>query len=431
MSARMKIPAEGFVYSRAGRGSELRCERVPLTEIAARIGTPTFVYSKRAIEERVRRLRRLIPDCAIYFAAKACGNIHVLRLLGKAGCGADIVSGGELFRAGLAGISPKKIVFSGVGKTQGEILEALKAGIHLFNVESLGELLTIERIAYREGIKTKAALRINPNIHPKTHPHISTGLRGNKFGLSRGELEEVYRVIPRLRRVRVCGLSCHIGSQITSAEPLEQAWRKLLEETARAPFDATHLDLGGGLGISYAGEKTLSLERYASLIRRVFRGKNFALGIEPGRAILGPTAILLTSAVSVKKRGAGPRGASASSGRSFLVVDAAMNDLARPALYGAVHPIFAVERAARAHQKRFDVVGPVCESADAFESGALLAEPSPGSLFAISNCGAYAMSMSSQYNARPRAAEVLVEGARYRVIRERETYADLVERELL
>ncbi len=341
------------------------------------------------------------------------------------------MSGGELFRAGLAGISPKNIVFSGVGKTQDEILEALKAGIHLFNVESPEELLTIERIAYREGIKTKAALRINPNIHPKTHPHISTGLRKNKFGLSREELEKVYRGSPRLGRVRACGIGCHIGSQSTSAEPFEQAWRKLLDETARAPFDTTYLDLGGGLGISYAGEKTLSLERYASLIRKVFRGKKFELGIEPGRAILGPAAILLTSAVSVKKRGTGRRGASASPGRSFLVVDAAMNDLARPALYGAVHPIFEVERAARARRQRFEVVGPVCESADTFESDALLAEPSPGSLFAVSNCGAYAMSMSSQYNARPRAAEVLVDGARYRMIRERETYADLVERELL
>lgn len=428
MSARMKTPAEGFAYRRAGRGTELRCERVPLAKIAARAGTPTFVYSKRAIEGRVRRLKRLIPGCSIYFAAKACGNIHVLRILKNAGCGADIVSGGELFRAVLAGIAPSKVVFSGVGKAQGEILEALKAGIHIFNVESLEELLAIERIADREGIGARAALRINPNIHPKTHPHISTGLRENKFGLSREELEEVYRVIPRLRRVRVCGLSCHIGSQITSAEPLEQAWTKLLDETKKAPFDTTHLDLGGGLGISYAGEKTLSLERYASLIRKVFRGKNFKLAIEPGRAILGPTAILLTSAVSVKRRRTSRR---AGSGKSFLVVDAAMNDLSRPALYGAVHPIFAVERGVRARKERFDVVGPVCESADTFESGALLEKPAAGSLFAISNCGAYAMSMSSQYNARPRAAEVLVDGARYRMIRERETYADLVERELL
>jgi diaminopimelate decarboxylase len=401
---------------------ELHCEAVPLSRIAAEVGTPTFVYSRAALLNRVRRLRAGLgeTDCEIYFAVKACPNIHVLSALLEAGCGADIVSGGELFRATMAQIPAAKIVFSGVGKTEREIGEALAAGIHAFNVESLGELLAIDRLAQAQGATPTIALRVNPDVDAKTHPHISTGLKKNKFGLSKGELAEVYKVLGSLKAARVRGLSCHIGSQILSEKPFVKAWRALLDTASAAPFEVELLDLGGGVGIRYESEAEVSLENYGRLISRLFKNSPYKLGIEPGRAIVGPAAALLTRLSAVKKRGQ----------RSFYVVDAAMNDLMRPALYGATHAVAPVAAARTRKLVTADVVGPVCESADTFLTGARLPEMTPGALLAFGHAGAYGMSMSSQYNSRPRAAEVLVDGSTYRVIRHRETYADLVQREL-
>jgi diaminopimelate decarboxylase len=409
---------EGFSYI----DKELHCESTPLSRIAEEVGTPAYVYSKAALINRVRRLQEASnTPFDIYFAVKACSNIHILRLLNRAGCGADIVSGGELFRASVAQIPPQRIVFSGVGKSDKEIGEAIKAGIHIFNVESLAELEQIERIAAASGATPKVALRVNPDVDAKTHPHISTGLKKNKFGLAKSELREIYKRIQEFPNVRFCGLSCHIGSQILSESPFAKAWKYLLQAAKEAPFKVTHLDLGGGLGISYSGEKALSLENYARLIHKTFQGTSFKLGIEPGRALVGPTAVLLSRLTLVKRRNT----------RSFYVVDAAMNDLIRPALYGALHPVIPVTMPRTRTKILADLVGPVCETGDTFETQAKLPPLEPGSLLAFTNSGAYGMSMASQYNSRPRVPEVLVEGSTYSVIRSRETYADLIEHELL
>ena len=408
---------EKFNYK---RGS-LYCENISIPQLAAKLGSPLYIYSKNALIERVKKLKHNLPsNCDILFAVKACSNIHILKLLRQQGCGADIVSGGELFRSALAGIPARKTVFSGVGKTEEEILLALKAGIDCFNVESADELFLIEKIAAKYGARPNTALRINPDINPKTHPYISTGLRRNKFGLSKQELAQIYRRASKLKHVRLRGLSCHIGSQITDTKPLVEAWTKLIAEAERAPFEVTHLDLGGGLGISYGNEPVVTLEDYGKTISHVFKKQRYKLSIEPGRSLTGPCAVLLTRLITVKKRGS----------RSFFVVDAAMNDLIRPALYRTIHPFIPVKMPST-RIVTADIVGPICESGDTFQIDAKVSQSKSGDLFAFANAGAYAMSMASQYNARPRAAEVLVSDDKYRLIRERETYADLIQRELL
>ncbi len=410
---------EGFSYL----GGKLHCEGVPLSRIAGEVGTPTYVYSRTALVNRVRRLQTALGNdinCQIYFAVKACSNIHILEVLRSAGCGADIVSAGELFRASVAQIPADLVVFSGIGKTEKEISEALKARIHIFNVESLAELLTIERLAYAAGEKARVALRVNPNVDAKTHPYISTGLKKNKFGLAPSELREIYAQLDNLRAVNVCGLSCHIGSQILTEAPFVKAWKELIKTAVEAPFDVTYLDLGGGLGIPYQREKEYSLERYGALVKKTFKGLNYKLGVEPGRSIVGPIGMLLTQLVVTKKRGA----------RNFYILDAGMNDLLRPALYGATHPVSVVDLPRTRKLAPVDLVGPVCESSDSFQTGVRLPPLHAGALLAFGNAGAYGMTMGSQYNSRPRAAEVLVDGSSYQVIRTRETYADLIQREL-
>lgn len=416
----MKLFFEGFSII----GGQLHCEGVALSEIAHEVGTPTYIYSRNALINRVRRLqnswRPTDVDCQIYFAVKACSNIHILETLGHAGCGADIVSAGELFRASVAQIPANRVVFSGVGKSDREIVEALKAGIHIFNVESLEELLAIERLALESGTTARAALRVNPDVDAKTHPYISTGLKKNKFGLAKSELREIYRHLNSLKAVQVCGLSCHIGSQILTEKPFVKAWKELIKTAEEAPFKVTHLDLGGGLGIPYGKEKGVSLESYGRMINKTFKGLDFQLGIEPGRSIVGPVAVLLTKLVVTKRRGA----------RNFYVVDSGMNDLMRPALYGAVHPVLPVQAPRSRKTILADLVGPVCETSDCFQTGARLPELKPGALLAFGNAGAYGMTMASQYNSRPRPAEILVDGSSYQIIRKRETYADLIQREL-
>lgn len=411
---------EGFSFL----NRQLHCEGVSLAQIAEEVGTPTYVYSKAALVNRVRRLQSSWTsglDCTIYFAVKSCSNIHILKTLAQSGCGADIVSGGELFRASVAEIAPTRIVFSGVGKSDREIAEALKAGIHLFNVESLAELITINRIAGEAGLVAPVSLRVNPNVDAKTHPHISTGLKKNKFGLAKSELNEIYRHLHSLKNISVHGLSCHIGSQIMTSRPFARAWAELITVAKQAPFEVKELDLGGGLGISYEQEKELSLEEYGRLIHKTFKGLNYKLGIEPGRALVGPVGVLLTRLTVAKKRG----------NRMFYVVDAAMNDLIRPALYGAVHPLMLVEQPKTRKTVQADIVGPVCETGDTFQTNLRFPVAEAGALLAFGNAGAYGMSMASQYNSRPRAAEVLVDGSTYHVIRSRETYADLIQHELV
>ncbi|MBI3558707.1 MAG: diaminopimelate decarboxylase [Deltaproteobacteria bacterium] len=410
---------DGFSYL----SGALHCEGVPMARIAEDVGTPTYVYSRNALVNRVRRLQTALGTenaCQIYFAVKACSNIHILEVLRSAGCGADIVSSGELFRASVAQIPGELVVFSGIGKTEKEISEGLKAGIHIFNVESLAELLTIERLAYAAGTKARVALRVNPNVDAKTHPYISTGLKKNKFGLAPSELREIYAHLEKLRAVNICGLSCHIGSQILNEAPFVKAWKELIKTAQEAPFDVTYLDLGGGLGIRYQREKEYSLERFGALVQKTFKGLNYKLGIEPGRSIIGPVGMLLSQLVVTKKRGS----------RGFYILDAGMNDLLRPALYGATHLVSLVELPKTRKFSPVDLVGPVCESSDSFQTGVRLPALKAGALLAFGNAGAYGMTMSSQYNSRPRPAEVLVDGSSYQVIRTRETYADLIQREL-
>lgn len=415
----MSLVPEGFSY--AGPRKELHCEGVPLSEVANEVGTPAYVYSKNALLNRVRRFQMALPKhCHIFFAVKACSNTHLLSLISSLGCGADIVSGGELFRASVAGIAPDRIVFSGVGKTRREISEALKAGLRAFNVESVAELALIDEIARQSNMRARVSFRVNPNVNAKTHPHISTGLRKNKFGLAKNELKEAYRSLPSFKAVDPVGLSCHIGSQILSAKPFAQAWSELLRAAREAPFAVRSLDLGGGLGIRYQKERALSIEDYGRLISKTFQGQPYELSVEPGRSLVGPIAVLLAEVAVIKKRDT----------QLFYVTDAAMNDLLRPALYGATHMAFPVIKSS-GRTVKVDLVGPVCESADTFQTSARLPRLRTGALLAFGFAGAYGMAMASQYNSRPRAPEVLVDGTNYKMIRSRETYADIIQHELI
>ncbi len=414
------METNSFNFKNLKGTKSLYCEKSNLNILAKKFGTPLYVYSKKEIEKRISTIQKSLPKIEIYFAVKSNSNLHILKIMKKMGVGADIVSGGELFRAIMSDIPSSKIIYSGVGKTNQEILEALLAEIKFFNVESKDELIRINQIAKNLNRKANILLRFNPNINAKTHPHISTGLRKNKFGLSSEELKVCYSYLPTLKHVQAKGLSCHIGSQITDSKPLKEAWTKLKSEATHAPFRVTHLDLGGGLGISQNGEKVLSLNQYTKLIKSVFKNTNYQLMLEPGRALIGPSCVLLTKLISVKNR----------KSQKFYIVDAAMNDLIRPSLYGAIHPFQKVNINQRTKAHRATIVGPVCESSDTFEVGAKVPESNFGDLFVFYNSGAYGMSMSSQYNSRPRAAEVLIDGSKVKLIRKRETYADLIAKEL-
>lgn len=409
----------GFQYEKGA----LHCDGTALSSLAEEHGTPLYVYSAPLMAARVRELQSGLGDapCQIHFAVKALPNVQVLRHLAGLGCGADIVSGGELARALKARIAPGKIVFSGVGKTREEMAAALKARIARFNVESFAELMLLNDVAAGCGAQAPVSFRVNPDVDAKTHPYISTGLKENKFGLDRGELAECLATLPRLKNIDAQGLSCHIGSQILTLKPLQDSWEALKTMAAKMPFPVTHLDLGGGLGIPYGREKAVSLADYGKRVAAFSRrNPDFQLALEPGRSLVGPAGALVTRVIAVKLRGR----------RRFAILDAGMNDLIRPALYGATHgalPLRAPRRGAKL--AAYTLVGPVCESADTFQSGARLPELTPGDLVALTNAGAYGMSMASQYNSRPRPAEVLVREGRADLVRCRETYDDLFRHE--
>lgn len=424
----MKRPAiesimEGFHYQKG----ELHCELVSLASLAREFGTPLYVYSRAGITNRIRRLqlsckREGLAPLKIHFAVKAASNLQLLKLIRQLGCGADIVSGGELFRAALAGFSPNEIMYSGVGKSPNEIARALDARIHSFNVESIEELHLIDSIAAEKRCSAQVLFRVNPNVDAKTHPYISTGLKKNKFGLSKEELRDAVAALKSLRHIRATGLSCHIGSQILSLAPFEKAWRQLRALAESLPFRVEELDLGGGVGIAYGSERAPSLESFGRLIQKVFPDDRFQLSIEPGRSIIGPTSVLLTTVLIRKSRPL----------KKFVVVDAGMNDLMRPALYGSVHTPFVVRPKTKARRtEKTDLVGPVCETGDTFQENVLLPPLDTNDLLVFSNAGAYGMSMASQYNSRPRPAEVLVHGDRAILIRKRETYDELIQNEIL
>jgi len=397
----------------AHRDGELCAERVPLSEIAARFGTPCYVYSRAALESAWREFDAAfvsVPHLVCY-AMKANPNLAVLDLFARLGSGFDIVSGGELARVLAAGGDPAKVVFSGVGKTQTEMAAALGAGILCFNVESASELTRLDAVAERAGHVAPVSFRVNPDVDPLTHPYISTGLKESKFGIAFADAPALYRRAAALPNIAVHGLDIHIGSQITELAPYREAVEKVLELVDRLAADGivlAHIDLGGGLGIRYRDETPVPLADYAAMIRGLFAGRREKLILEPGRHLVGDAGVLLTRVEYLKP----------GNPKSFAIVDAAMNDLLRPALYDAWHPVMAV-RPRPGPEVRWDIVGPVCESGDflARDRSLALAE---GDLLAIGAAGAYGMAMSSNYNARPRACEVVVDDSTVHLVRRRE-----------
>jgi diaminopimelate decarboxylase len=430
--------------SRAGRanGEEVVCERVPLDSIAKKFGTPTYTYSRAAIDGAYQELHRglgLLPH-TLCFAVKSNGNLSILSHLAKMGSGFDIVSGGELHHLQRIGVRGDRIVFSGVGKDRYEIREALnyrgrgrrgRTGILLFNAESEAELdILVEeaaRLAGRDGEPPAAAIRVNPDVQAGGHPHIATGRHEHKFGLEWSEAKRLYLVHRDSKWIRWQGISAHIGSQITTLVPFRRALRRLagfVQELRREQIGLRYLDVGGGLGVRYSDQKPPSRKQYARLVSGMVRQLGLHLLLEPGRSIIAPAGVLLTSVVYTKTN----------RGKTFVVVDAAMNDLMRPALYGAIHPITKTARGGKendGHRRRVDIVGPVCETGDCFLRDWPLGEVKAGELLAIWVAGAYGMSQASNYNARCRPAEVLVEGNRFRLIRRRETQDDLLRTDVL
>lgn len=407
------------------RQGELYCEQVPVSRIAKEVGTPCYIYSHatlirhfHAYDEAFKNIPHIVA-----FAMKANSNLAILRLMAKEGSGVDIVSGGELFRAIKAGVPPSKIVFAGVGKDAGEIAEALKADILMFNVESSAEIRAINDVAASVGKKARIALRINPDVDPKTHPYISTGMKKSKFGIAADRALEEYKMAASLSHIDVVGVHAHIGSQLTEVTPFVDSLKKvvgLIGILKSQGINIRYLNIGGGLGITYSEEKPPLPQDLADAISPIITNLGLTLVMEPGRVIVGNAGILVTKALYLKEGEA----------KSFVIVDAAMNDLIRPSLYGAYHEIKPVnEEAGHRAKQQVDIVGPVCESGDFLAKDRLLPAVKPGELMAVMSAGAYGFVMASNYNSRPRVPEVLVQGGDIHVIRERETYDDLVKGE--
>lgn len=402
------------------RNNELWCEDVPLKAIARKAGTPTYVYSRRTLERHFTVFDRSFEkiDHLVCFSAKSNSNTAILRLFAREGGGVDIVSGGELYRALQAGVDPRKIVYSGVGKRVDEIEFALETGILLFNIESLQELEVIDACAGRLGKKAPIALRVNPDVDPQTHPYISTGLKENKFGINVKKSVEAYRQARNLPNVEIMGVSCHIGSQVTKISPFVDALKRLkrlVNLLRKEGIRIRYLDLGGGLGITYREEEPPHPSEYARAVMKAAKDLDVTFIFEPGRVIVGNAGILLTKVLYTKTN----------EDKRFIVVDAGMNDLMRPSLYSSYHGIQPVLKSRR-ETVTADVVGPICESGDYLAKGRDLPLFERNELMAVMSAGAYGFSMSSNYNSRPRAAEVLVDGSQFSVIRRRETYRDLV-----
>jgi diaminopimelate decarboxylase len=402
------------------KDDELHCEDVPVSVIADEVGTPAYIYSHATLAMHFRTFDDAfegIPHI-ICFSMKSNSNLSIVRIFAKEGGGVDIVSGGELYRALKAGVDPARIVYSGVGKTREDIEFALASGILMFNAESAQEIARLNEVAGRMRKKAGVAIRVNPDIDPHTHPYISTGLKENKFGIDIGKAVEQYRVAAELPHLDVCGTSCHIGSQLTTVAPFVEALRKLKQLIGilrKSGISIRYLDLGGGLGITYDKEKPPHPEEYAGAIRGELDREDLTLVLEPGRVIVGNAGILVTRVVYTKSTGE----------KEFIVVDAAMNDLIRPSLYGSFHGVQPVRMTGKGNIKA-DIVGPICESGDFLAKERTLQVLEAGDLAAIMSAGAYGFSMSSNYNSRPRAAEVMVSGSEYHLIRARETYEDLI-----
>jgi diaminopimelate decarboxylase len=433
----------GFIFHERGkplspstRDFELFCDRVPLTKLAKRYGTPLYVYSATTIRERLAAFEKAFHDVphTICYSVKANSNLSILRLLARQGCAFDVVSGGELERVLAADRrAAKKVVFSGVGKSRPEMTAALKAGILLFNVESESELAVLAECAARLRKIARVALRVNPDVAADTHPYISTGLRKHKFGVPITSARALYAKAAQAPFLKVAGVSVHIGSQITDVAPFAEAGARvadLVRELRNDGHTVDYIDTGGGLGIAYQGPDSQFAEgifadyvaEYARAVTKPLRGLNVHLLLEPGRSIVGPAGALITSVLYRKEN----------DGKRFLVVDAAMNDLIRPALYGAYHEIVPIVQSQELspNKETVDVVGPVCESGDFFARDREMLRVREGDLLAILDAGAYGMVLASNYNTRPRPAELLVNGKSIKVIRRREKVRELYSAEL-
>lgn len=406
------------------RSNELFCEELALKGLAAAYATPLYVYSRAALLENFEGFRSAMSEIPadVCYSVKANSNVSILKLLASAGAGFDVVSGGEIERVRRAAADPSRVVFSGVGKTEAEIDSALLSGILTFNVESEGELNLIQSRAHHHRRRAPVSIRVNPDVEANTHPYISTGQAVHKFGVPKREALALYRCAARAPEIEIRGIACHIGSQILDAEPFLEAFdeiRALADALASESITVKYLDIGGGFGIRYANEPPLDLSSVAHGLASRLRGTSYRLIVEPGRAIVGNAGLLLTRVLYVKRN----------QRKDFIVVDAGMNDLLRPALYGSFHEIVPVRRAGTVTRVA-DVVGPICETGDFLARDRELPEPAPGDLLAILGTGAYGYSLSSNYNTRPRPAEVLVEGSHARLIRRRETVEELLSTEI-
>ncbi|MDK4681183.1 diaminopimelate decarboxylase [Kingella negevensis] len=395
------------------------CEQVPFTQLAEQYGTPLYVYSQSALTDAYRAYETAFSGCKplICYAVKANGNLSVLKHFAALGSGFDTVSGGEIARALAAGADASKIIYSGVGKRIQEIAYALDVGIKCFNVESLPELDRINEVAGMMGLTAPISLRINPDVDAKTHPYISTGLKANKFGIAMADAERAYQYASSLKNLKIIGIDCHIGSQLTELSPLVEACERMLalvDKLAAQGIKLEHIDLGGGVGIVYKNEQTPDLAQYAAEVEKMLASRSLGLVLEPGRSLVGNAGTLLTRVEFVKR----------SEEKNFVVVDAAMNDLMRPALYQAYHHI---ENAEETTQPEIlaDVVGPICETGDFIGKERMIAAKT-GDVLLVRSAGAYASSMASNYNARGRAAEVMVNGAKHKLVRRRENIDDLM-----
>ena len=406
------------------KNNNLFCENVKVRDLAARFGTPLHIYSHNTLTDHFLKLRNAFSAIAplICYSVKANSNLALLKSLVDLGAGLDIVSGGELFRALKVGCHAKRIVYASVGKTEAEITTAITKGILFFNVESLPELRSIDRIAGRLGKITSLALRINPDVEAKTHKFITTGKITNKFGIDLNNAYKILLLRNKFKNVRICGLHIHIGSQITESAPFVAAIKKVadfIKRLAAKGISLEYLNIGGGLGIIYADETPQTAQVYANEVVPLLKGTGLKIIMEPGRFIVGNAGILITKVLYIKNT---PK-------KKFIIVDGGMNDFVRPALYGAYHNILPLRKISKA--EKADVVGPICESGDFLAKERLIPKVKEGEYLAVMSSGAYGFSMSSNYNSRLRVAEVMVAKERVYLIRKRETYADLIRNELL
>ncbi|MFT5703491.1 MAG: diaminopimelate decarboxylase [Rickettsiales bacterium] len=406
------------------KNNQLFAEDLAISEIASQVETPFYCYSESSLIENYQSFANAFKgtDHKICYAIKASPNVNIARVFAKLGAGVDAVSWGEIYRALEAGIDPKKIVFAGVGKTREEMTLALQNGVVEFSIESEPELFLLSEIAKSLNLNAKIALRVNPNVDAKTHSKISTGKKGDKFGIDIEEAPRIYQIASQLDNIQIFGIATHIGSQITSIEPFAKAFVKIRDlclELRKSGFKIDNLDFGGGIGIAYNDETLIPIQDYADLIIELTRDLKISLTIAPGRSLVGNSGVLISKVIYLKK----------TADRTFLIIDAAMNDLMRPGLYDSYHKVIAVNQKS-GESEIFDIAGPVCETTDILAKNRHFLNPKPEDLIAFLSAGAYGASMSNEYNSRPLIPEILVSGDRFKIIRKRPTYEDMLRLEV-